>query len=39
MPIAHYTTRHDKTTPDKKIVLCAGVYDTTRQKSGLVADI
>ena len=20
MPTAHYTTRHDKTTPDKKIV-------------------
>ena len=36
MPTAHYTTRHDKTTPVKKIVKCAGVYDTTRHKSGLV---
>ena len=29
MAIAHYTTQHDNTTPDKKIVESAG--STTRQ--------
>ena len=33
------TIRHDQSTPDRKIVWCAVVYDKTRQKSDLVANV
>ena len=36
MPTAYHMSWLDKTTPNRKILWCARVYDTTQPKLGIV---